>query len=108
MHSVSAVRRLYLNLIDALSEWSLERLKLPTLGIIQEVQNRPNGDVGITRVVGSTAPVYVTEWTTGRNIRNAKDALVSLTNLPRWQFDFPIRDLEVWEHSKHSATNGQT
>ncbi len=30
-------------------------------------KNRPNGDVGITRVVGSTAPVYdVTEWTTGK------------------------------------------
>ncbi len=44
-------------------------LKLPTLlGVIQEVQNRPNGDVGtVLRVVGTFAPVYdVTEWMTGK------------------------------------------
>ncbi len=65
------------------------------------MQNRPNGDVGgITRVVGSTAPVYdVTEWTTGKDI-NAKDALVSLTNYQmagRFSDSLTIRKFETFQ-----------
>ncbi len=84
-------------------------LKLPIFswGIIQEVQNRPSGDIGITRVVGSTAPVYdVTRMDDWEDI-NAKDALVSLTNL-QMAIRFHSPRSQVWDDSKHSATNGQT
>ncbi len=48
------------------------------LRVSWEVQNRPNGDVGITQ--GGRA-VRTGEWTTGSNV--LKDALVSLANFAR-------------------------
>ncbi len=64
------------------------KVKLPTLlGIIQEVQNRPNGDVEYLGVVGSTAPVYDgDEWTTGKV--NAKNCPRVASNLQDGKFDF--------------------
>ena len=81
----------YLNLIDARylnGRWKGIEATDIAWDIIQEVQNRPNGDVGITR--GSR------QYRTGvRRDRmddwediNAKDALVSLTNLQDGKFDF--------------------
>ncbi len=75
---VLAVRR-YLNLIDARylnGRWKgIEATRC--FGIIQEVQNRPNGEVVSPGVVGSTR-TGVRRHDTWEDI-NAKDALVSPT-----------------------------
>ncbi len=64
--------------------------------------------LNITRVVGSTAPVYDVNRMDDWEDINAKDALVSLTNLQDGKFDSIHSHDRKFERSKHSATNGQT
>ncbi len=79
----------YLNLIGAISEWSLERVDYRRcLGYHRRCRIDLTEMLSITRVVGSTAPVY--DVTDGRlEDINAKDALVS-QQFADGKFDFSI------------------
>ncbi len=68
------------------------------------MQNRPNGDVGITSgVVGSTAPAY--DVTNGRPGRYHQRCPRTLTNLQDGKIRFSINYDRKFETFQHLATN---